>query len=75
MMADLISWRMRLNFLGKEKGFYSLTSEGGKAMTDSTVYLTVALIIPALLVLGVALRDVIRKYYEQHHHHGHYHHT
>lgn len=44
-------------------------------MTDSTVYITVALIIPALLILGVALRDVIRKYYEQHHHHhGHYHH-
>ena len=43
-------------------------------MTDLAVYLILGLIIPAVLILCIGLRDEFRKYYEHyHHHHGHHH--
>ena len=43
-------------------------------MTDLTVYIVVGFIIPGLLVIGIALRDVILRYYEHRRpfHHGHH---
>lgn len=37
-------------------------------MSDLIVALTVALVIPGLLIIAVALRKYILEYYHEHHH-------
>jgi hypothetical protein len=42
-------------------------------MNDLTVYITVGLVIPGLLVIGVALRQWLQKWSHGHYHHHHHH--
>lgn len=39
-------------------------------MTDLGVYVVLGAIIPALLILGIALRDEIVRHLQDHHHHN-----
>jgi hypothetical protein len=40
-------------------------------MSDLIVALTVAFIIPGVLIIGIAIREFILEYYQDHHHDHH----
>ena len=41
--------------------------QGGTAMTDLTIYIVLGAVIPALLVIGIALRETIMEHFRHHH--------
>ena len=47
--------------------------QGGDDMSDAMIFLILGLIVPAVLIFCMGVRDEIKKYREhQHHTHGHH---
>jgi hypothetical protein len=54
-----------------EKIEYAESSEGGNTMTDLLIYFVVGVVIPGLLVAGIAVRELYLHHHDSHHHRPH----